>query len=40
MGLVGVWHVDLPGSGIVLVSPALADRFFTTGPSGKPVTLF
>ena len=30
----GVWN--LPGSGIELVSPTLADRFFTTEPPGKP----
>ena len=27
---------DLPGPGIKLVSPALAGRFFTTEPPGKP----
>ena len=27
---------DLPRPGIVLVSPALADRFFTTEPPEKP----
>ena len=27
---------DLPGPGIKPVSPALADRFFTTAPPGKP----
>ena len=27
---------DLPNSGIEPVSPALADRFFTTVPPGKP----
>ena len=27
---------DLPGSGIKLMSPALAGRFFTTEPLGKP----
>ena len=27
---------DLPGPGIKPVSPALADRFFTTEPPGKP----
>ena len=27
---------DLPGSGIEPVSPALAGRFFTTEPPGKP----
>ena len=28
---------DLPGSGIELVSPALAGGFFTIGPPGKPL---
>ena len=32
--LCGMW--DLPKSGIEPVSPALADRFFTTEPSEKP----
>ena len=32
--LCGMW--DLPGSGFELVSPALAARFFTTEPPGKP----
>ena len=27
---------DLPDSGIELVSPALAGRFFTAAPPGKP----
>ena len=27
---------DLPDPGIELVSPALAGRFFTTEPPGKP----
>ena len=27
---------DLPNPGIKLLSPALAVRFFTTGPPGKP----
>ena len=27
---------DLPGPGIGLASPALAGRFFTTEPPGKP----
>ena len=27
---------DLPSPGIELVSPALAGRFFTTEPPGKP----
>ena len=31
---------DLPGLGVKLVSPALADRFFTTEPAGKPLTSF
>ena len=30
----GMW--DLPGSGVKPVSPALAGRFFTTEPPGKP----
>ena len=29
----GMW--DLPGPGIELMSPALADGFLTTGPPGK-----
>ena len=29
---------DLPGPGIELTSPALAGRFFTTEPPGKPHT--
>ena len=29
--------VDLPNPGIQSVSPALADRFFTSDPPGKPV---
>ena len=28
--------LDLPGSGVELVSPALAGGFFTTEPPGKP----
>ena len=32
--LLGIW--DLPGSGIECLSPALAGRFFTTEPPGKP----
>ena len=32
--LLGMW--DLPGSEIEPVSPALAGRFFTTEPPGKP----
>ena len=27
---------DLPGSGVELMSPALADGFFITEPLGKP----
>ena len=30
---------DLPGPGIELLSPALAGRFFTFEPAGKPSTL-
>ena len=30
----GTW--DLPGLEIKLMSPALADGFFTTEPTGKP----
>ena len=29
---------DLPNPGIKLASPALAGRFFTIEPSGKPMT--
>ena len=42
----GIWayllcHTwDLPGSGIKPVSPALADRFFSTEPPGKALFLF
>ena len=37
--LPGIWN--LPGSGIEPVSPALASRFFTTEPPGKPhINLF
>ena len=36
--LPGMW--DLPGPGIEPVSPALAGRFLTTGPSGKAYTIF
>ena len=32
--LLSTW--GLPGSGIECVSPALAGRFFTTEPPGKP----
>jgi len=31
---------DLPGLGVELVSPALAGRFCTTEPPGKPLTSF
>ena len=34
----GMW--DLPGPGIKPTSPALAGRFFTTEPPGKPFLLF
>ena len=33
--LCGMW--DLPGPGLKPVSPALAGRFLTTVPSGKPL---
>ena len=33
--LCSMWH--LPRSGIEPVSPALAGRFFTTEPPGKPI---
>ena len=36
MGLVASRHWDLPGPGIKPVSAALAGRFFTTEPPGKP----
>ena len=36
--LPGTW--DLPASGIEPVSPALAGRFFTTEPPGKPYSVF
>ena len=36
--LQGMW--DLPGSGIEPVFPALAGRFFSTEPPGKPLLLF
>ena len=32
--------MNLPGSGINPVSPALAGRFFTTGPPGKSKDIF
>ena len=31
---------DLPGPGLEPVSPALAGRFLTTAPPGKPYTSF
>ena len=31
---------DLPGPGVEPVSPALAGRFLTTAPPGKPYDLF
>ena len=34
----GMW--DLPGPGIEPVSPALAGRFSTTAPPGKPLHLY
>ena len=40
MGLVALWHVDLPRSGIEPLSPALAGRFFTTEPLRKPSLSF
>ena len=39
-GLSSLRHGDLPGPSIELVSPASADGFFTTEPSGKPKKLF
>ena len=36
--LCSMW--DLPGSGIELMSPALAGEFFTTEPPEKPSTDF
>ena len=41
-GLVGPRHMgwDPPGSGIELVSPALAGGFFITEPPGKPSLQF
>jgi len=40
MGLVvpGMWDVTRPG--VQLVSPALAGRFFTAEPPGKPLEEF
>ena len=35
--LCGMW--DLPGSGLKPVFPAVANRFFTTEPPGKPYTM-
>ena len=37
-GLVALRHVDLPGSGVKPVSPALADGFFITEPLGSPAS--
>ena len=34
----GMW--DLPGPGLEPVSPALAGRFSTTEPPGKPLDIF
>ena len=36
--LCGIW--DLPGPGIELISPALAGKFLTSGPPGKPLITF
>ena len=36
--LCSMW--DLPGTGLEPVSPALAGRFLTTAPPGKPFPLF
>ena len=36
--LCGMW--DLPRPGLEPMSPALAGRFSTTAPPGKPMTLF
>ena len=36
IGLVALWHVDLPAPGIKPVPPALAGRFISTMPPGKP----
>ena len=45
-GLGALWHMgvshgiwDLPGSEMDLMSPALAGRFFTAGPLGKPLSV-
>ena len=35
-GLGAPWHVDLPRSGIELMSSVLAGRFFTTEPPREP----
>ena len=37
-GLCGMW--DLPRPGLEPVSPALAGRFSTTAPPGKPIFFF
>ena len=34
----GMWN--LPGPGVEPVSPALPDRFLTTGPAGKSILCF
>ena len=39
-GLVALWLWNLPRPGIKPMSPVLAGRFFTTEPSGKPLTFF
>ena len=40
MGLVALQHVGSSGSGIEAMSPALAGRFSTTEPPGKPLSDF
>ena len=40
MGLVTPLHVDLPGLGVKLMFLALAGRFFSTEPPGKPHDCF
>ena len=40
MGLVALWHVDLPRPGIEAMSPALEGGFFTTESLGKPAKGF
>ena len=39
MDLVAPYYVDLPRPGIESMSRALADRFLTMGPPGKPVPM-